>query len=78
MADRMLELRIELAEPGEVSLAIYDLGGNLVETLVDGPMSAGSHDVRWTPADGLPDGIYYCRLRSSAGIRTRPLTLLRR
>jgi hypothetical protein len=38
---------------GRVTVAVYDLQGRLVRTLVSGAFAAGEHQVRW---DGLTDG----------------------
>ena len=49
-----------------VSLAIYDLRGRLVKTLVYGKVEPGCHRVVWDGrdehGDGAPSGVYFCRL----------------
>jgi hypothetical protein len=71
-------LRFTLPEGGVVNLTVYDPVGRRVATLVDGAMSAGSHDVLWAPPADLSDGLYYSRLRTARGVEARPITLLRR
>ncbi|MDH3252611.1 MAG: T9SS type A sorting domain-containing protein, partial [Ignavibacteria bacterium] len=72
---------IRFAVPGgsrtsHVVLAVFDLLGRMVETLVDGEMTPGYHTVRWN-ADGRASGIYYCRMVTSGGSRVRKMILMR-
>ena len=57
-------------------MAVHDLTGRLVSTLVDGVQSPGRHAVRFN-ADGLPTGTYVYRLRAGAETLTRTMTLVR-
>lgn len=61
-------IRFSVPTSGEVRLAIYDLMGHLVKTLVNSELPTGTYEMRW---DGLNDqdvpvssGLYFCRLRS--------------
>ncbi len=74
-------IRFELPEAARASLQVYDVGGRLVRTLLDGPVSAGSHMASW---DGLteagtpaPAGIYYCRLSAADRSTSARLVLVR-
>ena len=64
-----------LAEPSEVTLAVYDLLGRRVATLVKEPQSAGTHEVDWVGA-ALPSGPYVLRLDANGEVHTRRLTLV--
>jgi hypothetical protein len=59
-------IAFSLAEAGPVTVAVYDLLGRRVATLLDGPLPAGPHAVTWDGADGLqrpaPPGLYLYRL----------------
>lgn len=72
-------IRFELREEAKVRMDVCDVSGRLVVTLLDQPLAAGSHDVRWDGRDGrgrtVPSGVYYCRLRCGEVIDTRKLTL---
>jgi enterochelin esterase-like enzyme len=46
-----------------VSLAVYDVRGRTVATLVDTPLEAGVHHVTWD-ARGIPAGVYFCSLKA--------------
>lgn len=66
------ETRITLAVPqtGRVRADVYDLLGRHVSTLLDGPLSAGTHTLAWQ-APGAT-GIYFLRVsdaRGSASVR---------
>jgi hypothetical protein len=47
----------------QVTLKIYNLSGQVIETLVDGFQAAGEHEISWQP-EGLSGGIYFCRLQA--------------
>jgi hypothetical protein len=57
-------IRFNLPEQAHVNIAIYDILGRRVETLVDGDRTAGYHQVTWN-ASGFASGIYFYRI--SAG-----------
>jgi len=68
-------------EGGEVNLAVYDITGSLVKTLVDGSLEAGLHSIVWNGKDNsgseVSSGIYFYRLSDSAGENVRRMTLLK-
>lgn len=69
---------IELALPRaeHVTLAVYDVTGRRVATLVDRPLEAGTHRVRWDAA-GLAAGAYLVRMQAGDGVRTRRALVVR-
>ena len=74
-------IAFELARPGAVELSVHDAAGRIVRTLVSGRRPAGPQNVRWDGrgGDGRPvaAGVYFYRLRSEEGERTRRMTILR-
>ena len=69
------------AHAGHVTLAIYNVHGRLVRTLVDDALPAGPREFVW---DGMGDdgrpvsaGAYFARCESNAGSDTRKLVLMR-
>ncbi len=62
------EIRFGLKEHGHVLIRIYDTGGRLVRTLVNGEMPAGDHAEEWNGTDDFgrmaASGIYFCRLEA--------------
>jgi hypothetical protein len=59
-----------------VELAVYDLTGSLVTTLVDGYRSAGTHEVTFDAA-GLVSGVYIYRLESGSNTAAGKMILMK-
>jgi len=76
-----LAIRFSVDRPGDVMLRVYDVSGRRVRTLVSGPVTAGTHSVRWdrTGDDGsrVDPGVYFYELRRSGERVTRRMILLR-
>ncbi len=70
-----------LSRPGPVTLAVYDLRGRLVRTLVQADRPAGSHHERWHGDDAqgrhVASGVYVLRLQAPGLTQTRSLAVLR-
>ncbi|NOT33217.1 MAG: M20/M25/M40 family metallo-hydrolase [Candidatus Eisenbacteria bacterium] len=73
-------LRFELPSRATVGLAIYDVRGRLVRSLVRGARDAGAHEVRWDGRDGAgalaATGVYFYRLETLGQVRARRLVLI--
>ena len=70
-------LNYVLAAPGQVELVIHDLRGRTLATLVDAAQAAGFHQATFT-AEGLPSGLYFCRLLvDGRPVETQRLLLVR-
>ena len=71
----------QLPTPAQVELAIYNLLGQRVVTLVDEVREAGAHAAQWNGRDEagseLASGVYVCRFRAGSHQQTRRLVLLR-
>ena len=59
-----------------ITISAYDLLGREVAVLVDGPVDAGDHQVRFD-GSGLSGGVYFYRLRTEGVVLTRALLLLK-
>jgi len=66
----------DLTEATSVSLTVFDLNGREIATLVNGPMTAGSHEVEFNAA-GLPSGIYIYRLNAGDFSAARTMLLMK-
>ncbi|MEX0746634.1 MAG: T9SS type A sorting domain-containing protein, partial [Rhodothermales bacterium] len=62
--------------PAHVRLEVFDVGGRLVRTLVEGSMPAGRHEVRFD-AGRLSSGTYIYRIETPAGSKSGSMTLVR-
>ncbi|MEA2077555.1 MAG: T9SS type A sorting domain-containing protein [Candidatus Marinimicrobia bacterium] len=58
-----ITLSYGLTEDAHTTLLIYDMRGQLVETLQDDNMSAGNHSIIWQPMN-ISTGMYIVRLQS--------------
>ncbi len=74
-------VRFTLPAPARATLAVYDAAGRRVVTLVDGPLAAGEHDVRWEGRDAagapLAPGVYFARLRAGGETVVRRVARVR-
>ncbi|MBN1293197.1 MAG: T9SS type A sorting domain-containing protein [Candidatus Latescibacteria bacterium] len=66
----------DLPKQSQVSLRIYSLSGQLVQKLVDGMLSAGSHKVTWHP-EYASTGIYLYVLEAQGLRQTDKMVLLK-
>jgi hypothetical protein len=66
---------------GAVELAVYDVAGRLVRTLVDGLATPGTRSISWDGRDGggraVGSGVYYCRLAAPGFEESIKIVLLR-
>jgi hypothetical protein len=74
-------IEFELAEAGQIELAIYDVSGRLVRAMDSSSRSAGRYQATWDGQDdagrAVPSGTYFCRLNTAQGSQTKKLTLAR-
>jgi len=61
---------------GNVKLNVYNIMGQELATLADGPASPGSYSVTWDARD-LPSGIYFVRMEAGEFVQTRKVVLLK-
>ncbi|MBD3169860.1 MAG: T9SS type A sorting domain-containing protein [candidate division Zixibacteria bacterium] len=67
----------ELSRAGNVTLKVYNLSGQVVETLVDGYMDAGQHSVTWN-TEYVSSGIYFYSMElANEAIITMKMNLLK-
>ena len=65
-----------LPQSSEVTLTVYNLLGQRVRTLVDGPRKAGVHTVNFNP-EALASGIYFYRIRAEDFQQTHKMMLIK-
>jgi hypothetical protein len=75
------DIAFELPRAQSVRLAVFDVTGRRITTLVDGAMPAGRHLRAWNGRDGSgrpqPAGVYFTRLQTADQVVVRRLTLTR-
>jgi hypothetical protein len=69
-------ITFELVKAGPVTLKIYNLRGELVETLVEKAVPAGQHAFQWN-ASNHSSGVYYYQLTSGSMQLTRKMLLVK-
>ncbi len=74
-------LAFTLATDATAKLAVHDVRGARVRTLVSGPLPAGRHEAVWDGRDDegrvLPSGTYVARLEAAGTTSTEKLVLLK-
>jgi hypothetical protein len=74
-------IRFDIPQSGDVELAVFDLTGRRIVTLVEENLAAGSHQVTWNGRDAsgisVASGVYIYRLQQYDKVLSRKLTLLR-
>ena len=69
-------IKYGLPEDAYVKVAIYNVAGQRVATLVNGEQQAGYHQVSWD-GKGMASGIYFYKLKSGEVTAIRKMVLLR-
>ncbi|MDE2812570.1 MAG: T9SS type A sorting domain-containing protein [Gemmatimonadota bacterium] len=74
------QIPYRVSAPGPVRLAIYNVLGQPVRTLVDEIQAAGAYQVSWDGRDHsgalVANGLYLCRLQAGAVTRVRKMMVL--
>jgi len=68
-------ISFEILDPGQVQVAVFDLGGRLLKVLKDQWLEPGNHEVSFD-ASGLPGGVYFYRIMTGQEIISRPMLKL--
>ncbi len=78
---RSTNISFVIPKSGKVKLAVYDISGRMIAKLVDGNLAAGRYTVRWRGVSStgarVSSGIYFVRLESESGEKTRKIVLVR-
>ncbi|MEE4311930.1 MAG: right-handed parallel beta-helix repeat-containing protein [candidate division KSB1 bacterium] len=72
----MTTIGYQLPAPADVSLAVYNINGQVIDILVDGHQGAGTYHVQWK-AYHVSSGIYLYRLTADEYTKVRKCMLLR-
>ena len=74
-------IRYALPRDEKVTLAIFNIRGQLVKTLVDEPVRAGHHSVLWKGRDDadrpVASGIYFVQMQAGDFRQIRKLALIK-
>jgi hypothetical protein len=72
----LTKIEFQIPKNEYVTLKIFNLLGEEVETLLSASLLAGSHSCEWD-ATVMASGVYLCQLRAGEFVQTRKLILLR-
>ncbi len=74
-------IAFEVAKPGRVTIRIYNIKGQLVNTLVDEHKQAGRHNAVWNGRDnanrGVASGMYFYRMDTPGFNKTKKMLLMK-
>jgi len=68
-------INFSLDNSENVIVSINDMTGREVEILLDSEMTAGDHQLTWEVSSDMPNGIYFCTIRTSEGSLTQKVML---
>jgi hypothetical protein len=71
------KIEFELPRAHKISLKIFNILGEEVETLLSGFLPSGSYQVEWSPPNSMASGMYLYRLQAGSFNETRKMLLVR-
>ncbi|MED5474514.1 MAG: T9SS type A sorting domain-containing protein [Candidatus Neomarinimicrobiota bacterium] len=60
----------------KVKLEVYNINGELINTLYNGIKTAGNHSIEWN-AEVYPSGVYFVKLNAEEFTQTQKLMLIK-
>jgi len=69
-------IEFELPKSSKVRIDVLNVLGQPVDTVIEARFQAGRHTVQWIP-EGIPSGIYFCRMQTSSFMGTKKLLIIR-
>ncbi len=69
-------IQYSLSSPQYVTLKVYDILGNEIESLVNEEKKAGSYEITWH-SKSLPSGVYFYRIQAGSFIASKKMLLLK-
>lgn len=69
-------IRYAVLQQSLVTIKVFDILGNEVETLLNAEKSKGTYDLTWN-AFNKPSGVYFYRIEAGAFIQTRKMLLMK-
>ncbi len=69
-------ISFSLAQPGKVSLKVYDLNGKLISTMAEGNINEGVHQLRWETKN-VASGVYFLKMQAAGTVQTKKLIVVK-
>lgn len=74
-------IKLNIPRAGDVSLKVFNVRGELVRTLVDGPMVAGQHTIEWNGTNNqgsqVASGVYFYETRTGNEVKVNKMALVK-
>ena len=70
------KIKFSIPELSYVTIKIFDILGNEIETLINNEKPSGSYELTWN-AGNLPSGIYFYQLKAGEFVETKKMILLK-
>ena len=71
-----VSFKYQVASHNNVRLSVYNMKGQLIRTLVDGPKTPGRHTVTWE-AENQSSGTYLIEFRSGKSVNIKKIHLIK-
>jgi hypothetical protein len=65
-------IKFNMQKTGNAVIKIYDMSGREIETILNGQVAAGYHEVRWN-ANNLSSGVYFYRMQAGKFTETKKM-----
>jgi hypothetical protein len=65
-------IKFNMQKTGNVNIKIYDMTGREIETVLNGQVTAGYHEIRWN-ANNLSSGVYFYRMQAGKFTETKKM-----
>ena len=69
-------IKYQIQELSFVTIKVYDLLGNEIETLVNEQKPTGSYEITWYE-EQLTSGVYFYRLQAGSFVETKKMVLMK-
>ncbi|MBN2414378.1 T9SS type A sorting domain-containing protein, partial [bacterium] len=74
-------IEFDLKQQADITVAVYDVRGRLIQTLLSGVRAAGSHRVVWDGRDlngtAVSSGVYIYQLKTGDAVLSRKMMLMK-
>lgn len=70
-------LNYSLPASGMVDIAVYDIAGHRVQTILNDEITAGEHVLEWTPVENIANGVYFIKFSNEAHTVSRRALVIR-
>ena len=71
-------ISLTLSEDADLRIEVYNINGQMINSLQDSKLAAGTHIIRWNAqADGASEGIYFFRIISDNDVITKKVIMMK-